>query len=147
MPRAGIRKQDWPDDHVLTLKEPGHHSPLPGGATPGLDQVMLTEGTMAIWLPGLLPAAPARGTEWFPEIRGSNVHMEAGQSMSKGRFEEEFIHPEPAKAHGAPSASRLRAGVAGALAGRGTQRSMNQVAPRGTGQWASAWEGPRRSGP
>lgn len=78
VPRAGIRRKAWPADCVQVLREPGHQNPLHRGATPGLIWVRLTEGTTAIWFPQLLPAALDWGTEWFPEISGSNIHIKLG---------------------------------------------------------------------
>ena len=73
-PWGGLERQGGPDDGMLTLREPGHHSPL-------LDQVMLTEDTTDIWLCRLLPVATACDAEWFPETSGSHVHIKVGQSM------------------------------------------------------------------
>ena len=85
VPRAGIRMQDWPADYVQVPREPGHQSPVHGGVTPGLNWVELTKGTTGIWFPQLLPAALAWGTEWFPEISGSNIHIKLRLSMREDR--------------------------------------------------------------
>lgn len=104
MSRAGTGRQDRPADRVLTPREPGHHSPLHGGATLGLEQVRLTEGTADIRLPTFLPAATACSAEWFREISGSNV-AGANTELQGG------IHPpDPGKAQKQLLCARLMAG-------------------------------------
>lgn len=89
MSRAGTGRQDRPADRVLTPREPGHHSPLHGGATLGLEQVRLTEGTADIRLP-TFPRSSQR-----PQLAALNGSEKSVVQMSQERtqsFKEEFIH-------------------------------------------------------
>lgn len=90
VPGAGMERQDGPDDCVLTPREPGHHSPLHKSL---LDQVMLTEGSP--------------GSSQWPQLVKQNGSQESvlkcphqsGASVRGDRVKEEFIPPDPAKAH------------------------------------------------